>query len=218
MAEDNKKEQTPKKGKRKKVGEELGVPIAKAGETKITPSTKPSLQKLYEDQVAEKLKAQFGFKSNMEVPRVLKVVLNCAVKEAVANPKVLDGALKDMALVTGQKPVLTRARKSIANFKLREGVPIGARVTLRRARMYEFLQRLIHITLPRVRDFRGVSPKSFDGRGNYSLGLKEQIVFPEIDYDQVDSVRGLTITIETSAKNNEHARALLGELGMPFRK
>jgi large subunit ribosomal protein L5 len=154
----------------------------------------------------------------MQVPRLEKVVINCAVKDAVANPKVLDSTLEELMLIAGQKPVLTRAKKAIATFKVRKGNAVGAMVTLRRARMYEFLDRLIHIALPRVRDFKGISSKAFDGRGNYSLGIREQIIFPEINYDKVDKVRGMTITITTTAKTNEEARAVLSELGMPFRK
>jgi len=161
---------------------------------------------------------QFQYANSMEVPRLVKVTVNCAVKEAVGNPKVLDGALEEIMAITGQKPVLTRARKAIAAFKVREGNAVGVMVTLRRARMYEFLDRLMNVALPRVRDFKGVNPKSFDGRGNYSLGVREQIIFPEINYDKVDKVRGMTVTITTTAKNNEQARAVLTELGMPFRK
>ena len=145
-------------------------------------------------------------------------MINCAVKEAVANPKVLDGTFEEIMAITGQKPVMTRAKKAIAAFKVRAGNPVGVMVTLRRARMYEFLDRLMNVALPRVRDFKGVNNKAFDGRGNYSLGIREQIIFPEINYDKVDKVRGMTVTITTTAKTNEHARALLAELGMPFRK
>ncbi|MCC7442012.1 MAG: 50S ribosomal protein L5 [Bdellovibrionales bacterium] len=161
---------------------------------------------------------EFKFKNPMEVPRITKVVVNCAVKEAVANPKVLDSTVEDFMWVTGQKPVMTRARKSIATFKIREGNALGVCVTLRRARMWEFLDRLMNVALPRVRDFKGVNPKAFDGRGNYSLGIREQIIFPEINYDKVDSIRGMTVTVVTTAKSNEHARSLLSEMGMPFRK
>jgi large subunit ribosomal protein L5 len=206
------------KGKRKKPGEDIDVKIAGAGETRVSPKATPALLTHYRKNVVPSLIQKHGFKNAMEVPRLKKVVINCCVKEAVANPKVLDNTMTDITLITGQKPVLTRAKKAISVFKLRAGIPIGVRVTLRRARMYEFLYRLMNVALPRVRDFRGVNPKAFDGRGNYSLGLREQIVFPEINYDKVDSVRGLTVTIETSAKTNEHARALLTELGMPFRK
>jgi large subunit ribosomal protein L5 len=161
---------------------------------------------------------QFQYANAMEVPRLVKVTVNCAVKEAVGNPKVLDNALEELTLITGQKPVMTRARKAIAAFKVREGNAVGVMVTLRRARMYEFLDRLMNVALPRVRDFKGVNSKSFDGRGNYSLGIREQIIFPEINYDKIDKVRGMTVTITTTAKNNEQARAVLTELGMPFRK
>lgn len=207
-----------KSGGRKKVGEDIDVKIAGPGETRVSPKAKPALKSHYEAKVVPALKQKFQFKNSMQVPRLMKVVVNCCVKEAVSNPKVLDSTLQDIMLVTGQKPVITRAKTAISVFKLRAGLPIGVRVTLRRARMYEFLYKLFNVALPRVRDFRGVNPKSFDGRGNYSLGLREQIVFPEINYDKVDAVRGMTITIETSAKTNEHARALLQELGMPFRK
>ncbi len=172
----------------------------------------------YKTKVVPALMKEFQFKSSMEVPRLTKVVINCAIKDAVANPKVLDGAIEEIMTITGQKPVLTRSRKAIAAFKVRAGNPVGVMVTLRRARMYEFLDRLMNVALPRVRDFKGVPTKSFDGRGNYSLGLREQIIFPEINYDKVDKIRGMTITIATSAKTNEQARAVLNELGMPFRK
>ncbi len=194
------------------------IKIAGEGETKISPSKKPRLKTHYEKSVVPALMKQFQFKNAMQVPRLKKVSINCAVKEAVGNPKVLDGAYEEIMAITGQKPVITKSRKSIAAFKLRKGLSLGVMVTLRRARMYEFLDRLIHVAIPRVRDFKGISPKSFDGRGNYSLGIREQIIFPEINYDRVDKIRGFTITVETSAENNEHARALLSELGMPFRK
>jgi large subunit ribosomal protein L5 len=161
---------------------------------------------------------RFNYRSPMQVPRVEKVVINMGVGEAVQNPKVLDGAMEDLTLISGQKPVVTRAKKSIAGFKLREGMPIGCKVTLRGDRMYHFLDKLINIALPRVRDFRGVSPKSFDGRGNYTLGLKEQLIFPEIDYDKVDKVRGMDVIIVTTAETDEEGRELLQALGMPFRK
>ncbi len=161
---------------------------------------------------------KFSYKNVMQVPRVTKVVINCGVKEAVGNPKVLDITLNDIMSITGQKAVMTRAKKAIATFKIRKGIGLGVRVTLRRARMYEFLDRLVNVALPRVRDFKGINPNGFDGRGNYSLGLKEQIIFPEINYEAIDAVRGLTVTICTTANNNEHARELLNEIGMPFRK
>lgn len=194
------------------------VVIAAAGETRVSPGTTPRFQTIYKEKVVPALMKEFQFKNSMQVPRLQKIVINCAVKDAVGNPKVLESAVADLMLITGQKPILTRARKAIAAFKVRKGLPVATCVTLRRARMYEFLDRLINITLPRVRDFKGVNPKAFDGRGNYSLGLKEQIIFPEINYDKVDKIRGMTVTITTSAKNNEHARSLLTEFGMPFRK
>ncbi|MDQ6974288.1 MAG: 50S ribosomal protein L5 [Mariprofundaceae bacterium] len=176
------------------------------------------LREDYKSRVAPALKEQFGYKNPMQVPCVSKIVVNMGVGEAATNAKLMEGALSDMAAITGQKPVTTRARKSISNFKLRDGMPVGCRVTLRGAQMWEFLDRLINVTLPRIRDFQGVSPKAFDGRGNYTLGLKEQIIFPEIDYDKVDKVRGMDITICTTANTNDEGRALLKEFKMPFRK
>ena len=208
----------PGGSKKSKIGEGLDVQIAAKGETKVSPKKAPRLQQVYHKNVVPSLQKQFNFGSSMQVPRLVKIVVNCAVKEAVGNPKVVDSAFSEMMSITGQRPVVTRAKKAIATFKLRKGLPLGVRVTLRRARMWEFLDRLVNVALPRVRDFRGVNPKSFDGRGNYSMGIKEQIIFPEINYDKVDSVRGMTVTIETTAVNNEHARALLTELGMPFKK
>jgi large subunit ribosomal protein L5 len=192
--------------------------IAGEGETKTSPSKTPRLKTLYATKAIPALMKEFQFKNPMQVPRLTKVTVNCAVKEAVANPKVLDGAFEELMAITGQKPVTTRSRKAIAAFKVRKGNAVGVMVTLRRARMFEFLDRLMNVALPRVRDFKGVNAKAFDGRGNYSLGIREQIIFPEIDYDKVDKVRGMTVTIETTATTNEHARALLTELGMPFRK
>ena len=174
------------------------------------------LQDHYRETVVKQLTEQFGYKSVMEVPRIEKITLNMGVGEAVADKKVMDNAVGDMTKIAGQKPVITKARKSIATFKLREGMNIGCKVTLRRQRMYEFLDRLITIALPRVRDFRGVSGKSFDGRGNYTLGLKEQLVFPEIDYDKVEKVRGMDIVICTTAKTDAEAKALLKGFQMPF--
>jgi large subunit ribosomal protein L5 len=208
-----------KKGKRgKDTATASTIKLAGPGETRVSPSVPPRLVKVYQEQVIPALMKQFQFANSMQVPRLKKIIVNCAVKEAIGNPKVIDNALNDIMTVTGQKPVICRAKKAIATFKVRKGNAVGVRVTLRRARMLEFLDRLMNIALPRVRDFKGVNPKSFDGRGNYSLGLREQIIFPEINYDTVDSVRGMTVTIETTAKTNEHARALLTELGMPFRK
>jgi large subunit ribosomal protein L5 len=194
------------------------VKIAAPGETRTSPKKPPRLLKLYQTKAVPALMKEFQFKNPMQVPRLSKIVVNCAVKDAVANPKVLDGTFEEIMAITGQKPVMTRARKAIAAFKVRAGNPVGVMVTLRRARMYEFLDRVMNIALPRVRDFKGVNSKSFDGRGNYSLGIREQIIFPEINYDKVDKVRGMTVTVTTTARTNEQARALLAELGMPFRK
>lgn len=177
----------------------------------------PRLRERYSKEIVPALMKRFGYKNPMQVPRIEKVVVNMGLGEAVANPKVIDGAVAELTAITGQKPIVTRAKKSIATFKLREGMAIGAKVTLRRERMWEFLDRLISLSLPRVRDFRGVSAKAFDGAGNYTLGLKEQIVFPEIDFDKVDKIKGMNITVVTTAETNEEAKELLGQLGMPFR-
>jgi large subunit ribosomal protein L5 len=174
------------------------------------------LQEHYSKTVRPALMKEFGYSNAMEVPRLDKIVINMGVGEAVQDGKKVDAAVKELTLIAGQKPVVTRAKKSIATFKLRENMPIGCKVTLRRSRMYEFLDRLVNIALPRVRDFRGVSPKSFDGRGNYALGLKEQLVFPEVNYDQVDAVRGMDIIIVTTAKTDAEAKALLRGFQMPF--
>ncbi len=175
------------------------------------------LQEQYRDTVVPKLQEQFGYANVMQVPRITKITLNMGVGEAVANKKIMESATEDLERISGQKPVVTKARKSVANFKIREGWPIGAKVTLRRERMYEFLDRLISVAIPRIRDFRGLSPRSFDGRGNYSFGLKEQIVFPEIDYDKVDALRGLDVVITTSAPTDEEAKALLLAFNFPIR-
>nr|WP_274457742.1 50S ribosomal protein L5 [Alicyclobacillus cycloheptanicus] len=161
---------------------------------------------------------KFQYKSVMQVPRIEKVVINMGLGEATQNPKVIDSALEDLTLIAGQKPVVTRAKKSIAQFRVRQGMPIGVKVTLRGERMYHFLDKLMNVALPRVRDFRGVSPRAFDGRGNYTLGLREQLIFPEIDYDKVDKVRGMEVVVVTTARSDEEARALLSALGMPFRQ
>ena len=176
------------------------------------------LQDYYKTKVVPQLQEQLGFKSVMQVPRVTKITLNMGVGEAVGDRKLVDKAMEDMGLIAGQKPVMTRARKSVATFKIRDGWPIGCKVTLRRERMYEFLDRLINVAIPRVRDFRGLNPKSFDGRGNFSMGVQEQIVFPEVDYDHIDSIRGMDITITTTAQTDEHGRALLEAFKFPFRK
>jgi len=175
------------------------------------------LSEKYRAEVVPKLQGQFGYKNVMQVPRLLKVTLNMGVGEAVGNKKVLEAAVEDMAKIAGQKPVVTLARKSIAAFKIRDGYPIGCKVTLRRERMYEFVERLVNVALPRVRDFRGVSGRSFDGRGSYNFGVREQIIFPEIDFDQVDALRGMDVAVTTSARTDKEARALLEALGFPFR-
>ncbi len=178
----------------------------------------PRMKEFYENTVVAKLQNQFKYKNPNQVPKIVKVTLNMGLGEAIQNAKILDSAAEEMAAIAGQKPIITKARRSIAAFKLREGMPIGVTVTLRRDRMYFFLDKLINIVLPRVRDFRGVSPKAFDGRGNYTLGIKEHIIFPEIDYDKIDKIKGLNISVVTTAKTDEEARFLLTELGMPFRK
>jgi large subunit ribosomal protein L5 len=175
------------------------------------------LQTEYQDKIVGQLRERFGYASVMQVPRITKITLNMGVGEAVADKKIMDNAVRDLTALSGQKPIVTHARKSVAAFKIRTGWPIGCKVTLRRERMYEFLDRLINIAIPRIRDFRGLSPKAFDGRGNYSLGVKEQIIFPEIDYDKIDALRGLDITITTTARTNEEGRALLEAFKFPFR-
>ncbi len=175
------------------------------------------LKDAYRTEIVPALMKAFTYKNPMQVPKLEKITVNMGLGEAIQNIKVLDTAVDALTAITGQKAVVTKAKKSIANFKLREGMPIGAMVTLRRERMYEFFDRLVNLSLPRVRDFRGVSPKAFDGRGNYTLGIREQIIFPEVDYDKLDKIRGMNITIGTTAKTDEEARALLRHLGMPFR-
>jgi len=175
------------------------------------------LQQFYKDTVVADLAKQFGYKSVMEVPRITKITLNMGVGEAVADKKVMEHAVEDMVKIAGQKPVVTKAKKSVASFKIRDGYPVGCKVTLRRERMYEFLDRLVTVAIPRIRDFRGISAKSFDGRGNYNMGIKEQIIFPEIEYDKIDALRGMNITITTTAKTDEEAKALLSAFSFPFR-
>jgi large subunit ribosomal protein L5 len=177
-----------------------------------------NIKESYQQDVVPQLKKQFGYTNDLQVPRLEKVVINMGLGEATANAKAIDSGVKDLVTVTGQKPIVNRARKSIATFKVRQGQPVGASVTLRGRRMYDFLAKLIHIALPRIRDFRGLSPKSFDGRGNYSLGVKEQLIFPEINYEQVDAVRGMDIAIVTTARTDQEGQALLAALGMPFKK
>ena len=193
------------------------APVAK-GRPKGTGETKPRLKEMYSKTIVQAVMKERGYTNPFQVPRLEKVVINMGVGEGRENAKIMDFATADLQLISGQRPVVTRAKKSIANFKLREGVPIGAKVTLRGARMYEFLDRLINVALPRVRDFRGLNPKSFDGRGNYSLGLKEHIIFPEIDFDKVSEARGMDITVCTTAKTDDEARALLTAFNFPFRQ
>jgi large subunit ribosomal protein L5 len=194
---------------------------ASASEARVTTSTVEAvparLLEKYKEQVIPALIKQFEYKNPMQVPRLQKIVVNMGLGAAVANPKIIDTAVEDMRAITGQKPIVTRAKKAIANFKLREGIPIGAMVTLRSQRMWEFLDRLLTLALPRTRDFKGVSRKAFDGKGNYTLGLKEQIIFPEVDYDKIDAIKGLNISFVTTAETDEEGRALLQQLGMPFR-
>ena len=175
------------------------------------------LKTIYEETIVPKLKEQFSYTNIHQVPKVTKVIINRGLGEASQNAKALESSIAELSIITGQKPVVTRAKKAIAGFKIRQGMPVGVMVTLRGERMYAFLSRLINLALPRIRDFRGVSPKSFDGRGNYSLGVSEQLIFPEIDYDSIDQIRGLDISIVTTANNDEEGRALLKEMGMPFR-
>jgi large subunit ribosomal protein L5 len=176
------------------------------------------LKTQYEAEIVPKLMEQFKYENIHQVPKLVKVTLNRGLGEASQNAKALESSIQEMAVITGQKPVVTRAKKAIAGFKIRKGMPVGVMVTLRSERMYAFVNRLIHLALPRIRDFRGISPKSFDGRGNYSLGVREQLIFPEIDYDRIDQIRGLDISIVTSAQTDEEGRALLKEMGMPFRE
>lgn len=176
------------------------------------------LQQLYKEKIVPSMMEKFEYKSVMEVPKLEKIIINMGVGDAVGNAKLLDSAVEELSLIAGQKPVITRAKKSIAGFRLREGMPIGVKVTLRGERMYDFLQKLIRVALPRVRDFRGVSNKAFDGRGNYTLGIKEQLIFPEIDYDKVNKIRGMDISIVTTSNTDEEARELLAQFGMPFKR
>jgi large subunit ribosomal protein L5 len=225
MAEDKKadkkagKPAAPRAPQGAKAGKaEAHIAAAPAEKGEPAKPTQPArLKEVYRKEVAPALAKQFGYKSPMEVPRIAKIVLNMGVGEATSDKKILENAVADMTKIAGQKPVVTKARKAIAGFKIREGYPIGCMVTLRQERMYEFLDRLISIALPRVRDFRGVSGKGFDGRGNYNMGVKEQIIFPEIEYDKIDAIRGMNITITTSAKTDAEAKALLSAFKFPFR-
>jgi large subunit ribosomal protein L5 len=208
----------PEKVKAKKTeakAAEAEAPENDAGDDVEVPE--PRLRDRYKKEVVKDLMKRFEYTSSMQVPRLERIVINMGLGAAVGNPKIIDNAVEELKAITGQKPVVTRAKKAIANFKLREGLPIGVKVTLRRERMWEFMDRLVTLALPRVRDFRGTSPRAFDGAGNYTLGLKEQIVFPEINFDSVDSVKGMNITFVTTARTNEEAKELLARLGMPFR-
>ncbi len=224
MADDKKskgEQQKPKgdkggKGKKPKSGE-VAAPSVSAASSSTTESVPPRLLDKYKQQVVPALVKQFRYKNPMQVPRLQKIVVNMGLGAAVANPKIIDTAVEELKLISGQKPIVTRAKKAIANFKLRAGIPIGAMVTLRRGRMWEFLDRLVSVALPRTRDFKGVSRKAFDGKGNYTLGLREQIIFPEINYDKIDAIKGLNISFVTTARTDEEGRALLQQLGTPFR-
>jgi large subunit ribosomal protein L5 len=219
----------PKEGQQPKQATQAKQPKGKQGadakpaaaeardERPAGPAGPARLQVLYREQVAKDLAQQFSYKSPMEVPRIDKIVLNMGVGEAIADKKIMDNAVADLAKIAGQKPLITKARKSVAQFKIRQGYPVGCKVTLRGARMYEFLDRLVSVAMPRIRDFRGISGRAFDGRGNYNMGVKEQIIFPEIEYDKIDAIRGMNITISTTAKSDAEAKALLAAFKFPFR-
>ena len=207
-----------KAGKQPKAAKAAKEPVAGAPRPKSAADFEPRMQKYYRDVVVPKLTEQFGYKNLHSIPRIDKIVLNMGVGEATGDTKKVQLAADDLGMIAGQKPVITHARNSIATFKVREGMPLGAKVTLRKQRMYEFLDRLITVALPRVRDFRGLSPKSFDGRGNFALGIKEHIIFPEINYDKVDQVWGMDVVVCTTARTDEEARALLGAMNFPFRQ
>ena len=213
MAKEPKSKATSKATERKSAKKEAPRLDEGSAESKF----RPRLRDVYEQQVVPALMKEFGYKNVMQVPKLERVVLNVGMGEAIQNVKLLESAVTELGMITGQKPVVTRAKKAIAGFKLRQGLPIGAKVTLRSRRMYEFFDRLVTLALPRIRDFRGISPKAFDGRGNYTLGLKEQLIFPEIKYDEVASIHGMDITGVTTAKTNDEGKALLKHLGMPFR-
>jgi large subunit ribosomal protein L5 len=208
------RQQAPREGRKADQETKEAAPKERRPER---PAPVPRLQVHYRDAVVKQMMEQFGYKTTMQVPRIEKIVLNMGVGEAVADKKIMDNAVSDMAKIAGQKPLVTNARKSIANYKVRAGYPVGCKVTLRGARMYEFLDRLVSIAMPRIRDFRGISARAFDGRGNYNMGVKEQIIFPEIEYDKIDAVRGMNITITTTAKSDNEAKALLGAFRFPFR-
>jgi large subunit ribosomal protein L5 len=212
---DKQKPQGKQAGKQAEGGKEAAHGHRAADER---PSGRPRLQQYYREQVVPRLRSELKIENLMQVPRISKITVNMGVGEAVADKKIMDAAVADLIKITGQKPLITKSRKAIASFKIRAGLAVGAKVTLRGMRMYEFLDRLISIAMPRIRDFRGVSPRAFDGQGNYSLGVKEQIIFPEIQYDQIDQVRGMDITITTTARDDRHGRALLEAFNFPFRK
>jgi large subunit ribosomal protein L5 len=220
-AKEGKQAQQPQQAKQPKQPKQGAAEAKQAPEARDEKPTGPAqparLQVFYREQVAKDLTQQFGYKTPMQVPRIEKIVLNMGVGEAVADKKIMDNAVADMTKIAGQKPLVTKARKSVANFKIREGYPVGCKVTLRGARMYEFLDRLVSVAMPRIRDFRGISARSFDGRGNYNMGVKEQIIFPEIEYDKIDAIRGMNITISTTAKSDAEAKALLAAFKFPFR-
>jgi large subunit ribosomal protein L5 len=206
----------PERGGKKGRGGEAAAAAA-APVTSTVEAVPPRLREKYREQAIPALTKQFQYKNPMQVPRLQKIVINMGLGAAVANPKIIDSAVEELTAIAGQKPVVTRSRKAIANFKLRAGLPIGAMVTLRSSRMWEFLDRLVTVALPRTRDFKGISRKAFDGKGNYTLGMKEQIIFPEVDYDRIDAIKGLNVSLVTTAKTDEEGRALLQQLGMPFR-
>ncbi len=209
----------PAKDKDKDKSKGKGKAKAAVGERPPLPKDyEPRLRKDYRDRIAPSMKEKFAYKNAMQIPKITKIVLNIGAGDASQNPKLLDSVMADLGVIAGQKPMTARARKSVSNFKLREGMPIGAYVTLRNVQMYEFLDRLLTIAIPRIRDFRGVSDRSFDGRGNYTLGIKEQIVFPEIDYDKIEKIRGMDITIVTTAQTDEEAFELLKQFGLPFQR
>ena len=210
-------EKGKEKGKEKEKGKKKAEKAPALEPKPAVPKTPARLRERYRQQMVPALMKRFGYRNVLQVPRLEKVVINMGLGEAVANVKIIDNAVEELAAISGQRPVITRAKKSEASFKLRAGMPIGCKVTLRGDRMYEFLDRFLNIALPRIRDFRGVSPHSFDGRGNYALGVKEQLIFPEVKYDKVDMVRGMDICIQTTARNDEEAKALLEHVGFPFR-
>lgn len=217
MSEEKKKIKKPAKEKVQKADEKTAEEAGPRERKELKPKVPSALERKYNDECVPALMQQFGYKNRMQVPRLRKIVINTSMKEALQDAKILATAQEEIAVISGQRPVLKRAKKSIANFKLRKGQAIGAMVTLRKKMMYEFMMRLVNVALPRVRDFKGVSPKSFDGMGNYTLGLTEQIIFPEINFDKVTKVNGMNITFVTSADSDEEGRALLGFMGMPFR-